>query len=118
MSTALYRFYGADETLLYVGISTNVVARMGQHADSQPWWELVARTTVEHFPTREEAREAEQAAIDSGKPSFNKVRAFGKKRMRSFRCPDELWDAAKAQAGREGVTVTTVLTRAIEELVR
>lgn len=38
--------------------------------------------------------------------------------MHSFRCPDELWDAAKAKADERGETVTDVLRKALERYVK
>lgn len=37
---------------------------------------------------------------------------------RSFRCEDELWNAAKAEAERRGETVTDVLIRALRRYTR
>ena len=37
--------------------------------------------------------------------------------MHSFRCDDELWEAGKAAAARQGTTLAAVLRDAIRELV-
>jgi hypothetical protein len=35
-----------------------------------------------------------------------------------FRCPDPLWDAAKARAAERGEPLSAVLTRALERYVK
>lgn len=37
---------------------------------------------------------------------------------RTFRCPDHIWNAAKAKAADEGVTVTDVLIDALRKYLR
>jgi len=74
--TTLYRFFDADDRLLYVGIAGNPGRRFHQHAngpDGKPWWSHVARSTMEHFDTREEAAAAEVAAIVTERPMHNVV---------------------------------------------
>lgn len=41
----------------------------------------------------------------------------GRKRARSFKTEDELWNAALAAAHRKGVSLGSVLNRALEDLV-
>lgn len=36
---------------------------------------------------------------------------------RTFRCPDDLWQAAKDKAQEKGITVTDVLIGALQEFV-
>jgi hypothetical protein len=67
----LYRFFDAADELLYVGISLHGIRRMSDHQRSKPWWPSVARTSLEHFPDRESAREAERAAIVRENPRYN-----------------------------------------------
>jgi predicted GIY-YIG superfamily endonuclease len=69
--TALYRFYAADGSLLYVGVTNNMKARLGQHAADKPWWPQVARKTVGWHATRAEALAAESAAIKTEHPAHN-----------------------------------------------
>jgi len=38
--------------------------------------------------------------------------------MHSFRCPDELWEAAKAKAAEKDETLTDVLRKALERYVK
>lgn len=73
-SIGLYRHYDQLGELLYVGISNDIEIRHRSHRTGSAWFDLadVRRRTVEWFTTREEALEAERAAIYEEKPLFNK----------------------------------------------
>ena len=71
--TALYRWFDADDQLLYVGISNNVVRRSGEHAKAKAWMRQAVRNTVEWLPDRASALAAEEAAIESEHPKHNIV---------------------------------------------
>lgn len=71
--TALYRHYDATDALLYVGISSDPVARTHAHK-SADWADRVVRFTGEWFDTWAEAHAAERRAIRDEKPLFNRVR--------------------------------------------
>jgi len=64
----LYRFFDAQNVLLYVGISINPPQRWNQHRVEKPWWMEVAQVTVE-YP--EDAVMAERLAIISENPRYN-----------------------------------------------
>lgn len=68
---ALYRFYGQDGTLLYVGMTMDPGRRWKEHAADKSWWHEVADITVEQFATRDEVLEAERWAIIRGRPKYN-----------------------------------------------
>lgn len=70
---SLYRFYDAEDTLLYVGITEAGAMRWNQHRKSKHWWPEVVSSTVEHFTTRAEALEAERQAIIAEQPLHNVV---------------------------------------------
>ena len=72
--TALYRFFAADNSLLYVGITHRLDKRFKEHRLEKPW-EAIARIELEHYETREEASSAEQRAIASENPEWNVVHA-------------------------------------------
>lgn len=76
--TTLYRFYDADDRLLYIGISERGPERWKAHRKDKPWWGELARTTTEHYETRAEALEAERAAIIAEKPLHNVVHNRGR----------------------------------------
>lgn len=69
--TALYRLYGADETLLYVGVTRNIAIRFAHHEANKRWWPLVARKTMTWYGSRDGAEAAEDAAIDAEGPLYN-----------------------------------------------
>lgn len=79
--TALYRFFDAQDRLLYVGISTWGIRRWREHSRSKDWWPDVVRTTIEHYPSREAAAAAEVEAIRTEHPLYN-VAHTGRERAR------------------------------------
>lgn len=80
-ATYLYRHFDAAGVLLYVGISLSAVVRLSNHRTASSWSEQIATVTVEQFPTRGEAYEAETIAIRTEKPLYNKAKK-GAKRVR------------------------------------
>lgn len=72
-NTQLYRQFNRDGKLLYVGISINAFERFRQHAKDKTWIDTVASMTIEHFASRQEALDAERAAIESECPLWNIV---------------------------------------------
>lgn len=72
----LYRKFAADGSLLYIGISKNATRRGYIHKSESHWHDMVFKTTVEDYPTRDAAADAERRAITFEKPIFNKVRPW------------------------------------------
>lgn len=70
-ATALYRYYDADDVLLYVGITGDLAERELDHICDSTWMDFAARSTIERFPTRDEAEDAERDAIRDDAPLFN-----------------------------------------------
>lgn len=70
MTTSLYRFYDADNRLLYVGITSHLPRRLDEHA-SKSWWARVQIVRVQHFGDPEEARGRERRAIATEWPLYN-----------------------------------------------
>lgn len=68
--TYIYRAYDAEGRLLYIGMTNDLVQRIGQHQSSHWIWD-VASITAETYPTRAEASTAECAAIRSEVPRWN-----------------------------------------------
>ena len=66
----IYRCYD-EETLLYVGMSTNIELRLATHEARSFWWTSSIRTVIRLFPDRTAARAAELAAIREERPSYN-----------------------------------------------
>lgn len=67
----LYRLYGEDDELLYIGISLSALGRLSEHLAEKSWAAQVRRTTIETYPTRAAAAAAEVAAIKSEWPTYN-----------------------------------------------
>lgn len=70
---ALYRFFGSDDALLYVGITLDPGRRFKQHREAKPWWSDVKNITIEVYPDRESVLEAERRAIERERPKHNVV---------------------------------------------
>lgn len=71
--TTLYRYFGGNGQLLYVGVTKNAFDRQAHHAQNQPWWGEVVSASFEHYATRDEALAAETFAIGSELPKYNKA---------------------------------------------
>lgn len=76
---ALYRFYGADRDLLYIGISLHPFQRMGQHRTDKSWWGEVSKVTIDRYPSRQAVLAAERVAIKVENPKYNIVHAKPKR---------------------------------------
>ncbi|MFH8531579.1 GIY-YIG nuclease family protein [Streptomyces tendae] len=70
--TVLYRFYGANKQLLYIGVTGQPRERWPAHRRKAAWWSLAAYVAVEIHPTEWQALNAERAAIKTENPQFNK----------------------------------------------
>ena len=67
----LYRFFDADKTLLYVGITVNPAGRWPEHG-GQPWWPKVRFASLAAVPPKDRyAHESE--AIRTEQPLYNKT---------------------------------------------
>lgn len=71
--THLYRHFDANGTLLYVGISLSAFHRLGQHKNNAHWFKSIANMTIETFPSREKALNAERRAIRNEYPLHNNL---------------------------------------------
>lgn len=93
--TALYRFFGADGQLLYVGITGKPGKRWETHMRSQPWWPDVTKQTVNWHPTREAALTAERLAIRDQRPLHNARHSVGFSTLAlktAWTCPACTWE--------------------------
>lgn len=68
--TALYRFFDAENDLLYIGITHRLEGRLAQHKRVKPWGE-VASITLEWHSSRRDAIAAEVEAIQAERPRWN-----------------------------------------------
>ena len=68
----LYRMYGRNNQLLYVGISGHAGQRADQHAADKPWWPQVVRIEVEHLNCdRDQLLAYEKRCIKTERPLHN-----------------------------------------------
>lgn len=67
----VYRFYGPNEQLLYVGVTSNLHSRLGSHLSSAPWADDAERIEWEEWPTRYAAEIAEGEQIATLRPLHN-----------------------------------------------
>ena len=67
----LYRHFDEWENLLYVGISLSTIQRLSQHKHQSHWFNSIEKITIEQFPSRREALEAERTAIQKEEPLHN-----------------------------------------------
>jgi hypothetical protein len=70
---ALYRFFDAEDRLLYIGITWDIASRFPQHRDEKPWWMDIRNITIEPHADRAAALAAEKAAIIAERPVYNIV---------------------------------------------
>jgi hypothetical protein len=68
----VYRCW-ADDELLYVGISSNLLGRLGSHSASQPWWPDVTDVEWDVFDSFADASYVEHLQIVTYRPSRNRV---------------------------------------------
>ena len=81
----LYRLYGEDRDLLYVGISGSVLRRIKEHRQVASWWDQVVLIETEEFKNQIAARGAEMRAIRAENPRYNVARDW--ERHKAIRHP-------------------------------
>lgn len=67
---AVYQFFAADDSLLYVGISVHPGKRFSQHERTKPWFSDVATIKVTYYPDRDQAYANEQMLIHTLHPRY------------------------------------------------
>jgi hypothetical protein len=78
-----YRAVSRCGVLVYVGVTSNLLARIGGQAAwpiNHRWALRVARWDWEVYPTRRAALEAEKHAIRTERPVYNRAHAVERKR--------------------------------------
>lgn len=68
---SLYRMYDQDECLLYIGVSSRVMTRLGEHWHTKSWVPEISKITIEKYKTRSALEDAESIAIRLEKPKHN-----------------------------------------------
>ena len=74
MMTSLYRHFDRDGRLLYVGISKNAIARLGDHKRKASWYPDIRNVSIASYPNRDAALRAEARAIRTENPIHNAMR--------------------------------------------
>jgi len=73
VTTKLYTAHDKDGRLLYIGISDKMGDRLQSHVEGSSWMEFAANISIDEFPTRRGAEQAERERVKDGKPLFNVV---------------------------------------------
>lgn len=97
---ALYRFFDADDVLLYIGTTDNITQRWRAHRTRTTWWDQVAREAVEWFDNRTAAEAAEKAAIAAEEPLHNIH--HGRAKPRAYESRTAFWEYARSNATCHG----------------
>ncbi len=84
----LYRLYGDDDDLLYIGRTNNLSNRFKQHAKAQPGWDEVRRSAVETWPNFLELCRAERKAIIVEQPRYNVIYNVSSRTFRAALPPE------------------------------
>jgi len=111
---ALYRFYGTDDLLLYVGISQHLGQRWEAHMRSKLWWPAVRRQTVQWYASRAEAAVAESVAIAQERPLYNLQQATPPRRQGGVGAALDALDQATTALARVRSLVETVALASAE----
>lgn len=69
--TILYRYFAKSGELLYVGITDQQKRRHSSHKTEKTWASEIDSVETTEFPTRAEARAAEESAIRTERPTHN-----------------------------------------------
>ncbi len=69
----LYRCYGLDGTLMYIGHTGNLRQRIQYHQYHRPWWFAVERISIQRYRNARVLRQDELRAIYTENPHFNEV---------------------------------------------
>ena len=77
----LYRYFDAEERLLYIGTSINAFRRLGERIGKLSWFKDIKTVSLDEFSNMAKATAAEKAAIKREKPLFNVVHSTKKKHM-------------------------------------
>lgn len=68
---AVYAFYDAEGTLLYVGVSWNPYRRWETHRRVAAWWDAAVRATITVYPDEATALRVERELIRTERPLHN-----------------------------------------------
>lgn len=70
----VYKLYGRlSGRLLYVGMTNDLLRRIGEHKRKRDWWCYIGRIDFDEFPNEWSARIAENKLIRIEKPLYNEI---------------------------------------------
>lgn len=69
----LYRHFDKSGNILYIGVSVSILHRILQHRNNSTWFPGTGNITIEEFPSRSLAEQAERIAIRKEQPPHNVV---------------------------------------------
>lgn len=67
----IYKAYGANGALLYVGKSVNFISRIGQHVRGSDWFNDVSEFKLVRCKNKKDMDDFEKITISISKPKFN-----------------------------------------------
>lgn len=112
--TELYRCFDEGGALLYVGVAISAKARLQSHKRYAAWFDQLARVTVETYPTRDAALDAERTAIAAERPRHNVGMGRTRRTVQFNHNVTAEFDATIRQLAREqGIPLNEVLARAV-----
>lgn len=115
----LYRFYDAEGTLLYVGITNNLRRRCEEHR-LKGWFPEIVRVHVVPCRNVEQAAEMEELAIAAGGPRYNRARrgSTGPRVVSdkpfTVRIPGPMLEWLETAADERGIDVREMVLRCVE----
>jgi predicted GIY-YIG superfamily endonuclease len=115
--TAVYRFFAANDSLLYVGITADLMTRWRHHEKNSDWWSKQVRIEVVWHESRAAADAEETEAIRT-EGALSNVQKRGRTPIRSLRVGSELWDEFGVAAAAVGMTRTEVLRGFLDWFLR
>lgn len=71
MKAAIYRFFDADGTLIYVGQTADPFNRLRLHGVETAWADEIVRVEIHRVKTRRDARLLERQVIADEAPLYN-----------------------------------------------
>jgi predicted GIY-YIG superfamily endonuclease len=92
----VYRLYGDDGQLWYIGFTGNVAERLANHRSSRKPWARYARYRATEYDSYEDALAGERQAIHDEQPLFNGTRP----KPRPARQPQAQWTPTPAEEER------------------
>lgn len=116
-ATRLYRHYGPEGDLLYIGVSLAAITRLEQHISDSHWADQICRVEIETYPDQAAAREAERCAIKADHPLHNRNHNLGSERktMRMVFSHTTAWrKRADKAAAKLKVTRAELIRRALD----